>query len=638
MGLVDGATPIIVKGAFIAYLATGQVFFQAPDLARYRAFAREYGYDEAKYLAAIQAVPVVAEARFRQVLSFLSELATQIAEDGLLRLEKHEQHVKLLDEVIQRGRAEEADRASQELLDKIINAIPIRVFWKDKQSVYLGCNAEFARDAGCAGPADIIGKNDYELPWRDFAHLYRDDDRQVLETGQAKLLIEEPLRKIDGQAITVLTSKLPLRDVQGDICGVLGTYQDISVRKTAEAAVQTSNRQLDTALTELKNTQSQLIAQENLRVLGQMAAGIAHDFNNSLAPIIGFSELLLKHPEKLAEPELVLQRLRVINICANDAARVVRQMREFGRPRAGSDDYQPLDLNKLIQQTIELTQQRWKDQAHVNGHTIHIVTDLLPVPAIAGEEYAIRELLTNLIFNAVEALPAGGTITMGTMVDGQSVRLSVSDTGTGMTAEVQQRCLEPFFTTKGVTGMGLGLAMVQGIVQRHGGTVAIDSAPGQGTTFVIRLPIQPTEQKPAVPLNAPAGLRSLRVLVVDDELQLRAVTEAWLADDGHTVETVASGVAALARLKTGQFDVVITDKAMPAMTGEQLAASIARDFPGLPVILMTGFGDMMIAAGEMPPHFCAILCKPITQASMRAALAKAVPAQLANTPANGMKL
>ena len=415
------------------------------------------------------------------------------------------------------------------------------------------------------------------------------------------------------------------RDANGRICGLRGTTQDVTARKQAEQLLLDSNEQLDATLTELRQTQRQIVAQENLRVLGQMASGIAHDFNNALAPIIGFSELLMKHPDKLADQEQVLKRLQIINTCATDAARVVRQMREFGRQRTDSNVFQPVDLNKLVRQTVDHTKQHWKDQAQAVGKTIEIATDLLPVSSVSGEEFAIRELLTNLIFNAVDAMPEGGTITLGTMMDGNSVRLSVRDTGTGMSEEVQRRCLEPFFTTKGTGGTGLGLAMVQGIVQRHNGTVDIESKLGHGTTFIIRLPIQHAGKAPTAPAQVSAVSQSLHVLVVDDEPLLCAITEAFLMDDGHTVETVNRGAAALARLKTGQFAVVITDRAMPEMNGDQLAVAIHQSVPGLPVILMTGFGDIMHSANEMPPHISTILSKPLTQASLRAALTKVLP-------------
>jgi len=174
------------------------------------------------------------------------------------------------------------------------------------------------------------------------------------------------------------------------------------------------------------------------------------------------------------------------------------------------------------------------------------------------------------------------------------------------------------------------LAMVRGVVQQHGGTVEVESRSGLGTTFKIRLPIEYVKPTPIVPASSADGLlaRSLRVLVVDDEPMLRTVMAAFLTGDGHVFETAASGAEALAQLKDGnKFDVVITDKTMPVMNGEQLAVAINQRAPSLPVILMTGFGDMMLDAGEIPPHICTILCKPFTQSSLRAALVKAVPAQ-----------
>ena len=398
------------------------------------------------------------------------------------------------------------------------------------------------------------------------------------------------------------------------------------MRKRAEEALVATNQQLTAALTELRQTQHQIVQQEKLRGLGQMASGIAHDFNNALSPIVGFTELLLKYPEKRADPEQVVKWLKNIHISATDAARMVRRIREFSLQHPAGGAFQPLDLHQLIQQTIEITRPRWKDQAQSGGRPIQVKTDLAPVPLIPGEEYAIREVLTNLLFNAVDALPAGGTITLGTAVDGQFVRLWVCDTGTGMTAEVRQRCFEPFFTTKLEQGTGLGLAMVHGIIQRHGGTVAIDSEPDHGTTITIRLPIPRTETAAIAPVEHPALTRSLHVLVVDDEPTLCEVVEAWLTLDGHTVATAADGVAGLTQLKAGQFDLVITDKAMPDMSGEQLAAAIHRSTPHLPVVMMTGFGDIMKAGGQIPPHIKAILSKPVTQATLRETLAKVFPA------------
>ncbi|MEI8063570.1 MAG: PAS domain S-box protein, partial [Verrucomicrobiota bacterium] len=270
----------------------------------------------------------------------------------------------------------------------------------------------------------------------------------------------------------------------------VAVFDVITERKRAEARVRRTNRQLTDALAELRQAQQQIIEQEKLCTLGQLASGVAHDFNNALAPIIGFSELLLKSPEKRTDAALLVKWLQHINIAATDAANVVRQLREFSQQKlAVASEQQLLDFPKLVKQVVDFTQPRWEVEAQATGRTIRVVADLVPVPLIFGEEFAIREMLTNLIFNAVDCMPTGGTITIGVAADGAAVRLWVSDTGTGMTPEVQRRCFEPFFTTKGPQGTGMGLAMVYGIVQRHSGIITVASKPEHGTTFTIRLPL-----------------------------------------------------------------------------------------------------------------------------------------------------
>ena len=417
----------------------------------------------------------------------------------------------------------------------------------------------------------------------------------------------------DGQFIHTELAVQCIRTATGAVDYIVALIQDISKRKRA--------------LAELQQAQQQLIEQERLRVVGQLAAGIAHDFNNTLAPIVGFSELLLKDPAKRADPALLVQWLQFINTAATDAASVVRQIRELSHVPTPAALQVPVDLNQLIQQIIASTQPRWKDQAQGEGCTLNIVAQCGPIPLVTGEEYALREAVTNLLFNAVDFTPNGGTITLGTAVAGEFVRCWVSDTGVGMTEETRQHCLEPFFTTKGPQGTGLGLAMVQSIVQRYGGTVAIASVLGRGTTVTLRLPIPSVQAAIPARAAAPPVPRVLRVLVVDDEPLLCILVEAWLKIDGHSVATVSSGPAALQRLQTDPFDLVITDKAMPDMNGEQLAVAIHESTPGLPVILMTGFGDLMKAAGKMPPHIRVILSKPITGESLREALAEVFPTE-----------
>jgi CheY-like chemotaxis protein len=227
-------------------------------------------------------------------------------------------------------------------------------------------------------------------------------------------------------------------------------------------------------------------------------------------------------------------------------------------------------------------------------------------------------MLTNLVVNAVDAMPTGGTLTLSTWQERDRVVVAVADTGTGMTPAVRERCLEPFFSTKGDRGTGLGLAMVFGIVQRHGGTIDIETEPGRGTTFLVRLPVHRAGSGPAgAPAPGPA-LRPLRVLVVDDEPQIRDVLTALLMVDGHQVGTVGTGVVALDLVRAGGWDVVITDKAMPDLTGDEVAAAVKDADPRIGVVLITGFGSFL--PDEPVPHVDMVLPKPVTLPELRRAL------------------
>ncbi|MFQ5897234.1 MAG: ATP-binding protein [Candidatus Methylomirabilia bacterium] len=412
------------------------------------------------------------------------------------------------------------------------------------------------------------------------------------------------------------------RQLADQVAVALSNARDVAERKHAEEELQESNRLLEAALVELESTQQQIIQQERLRALGQMASGIAHDFNNALSPILGFSELLLIDPEHLDNKEKVTEYLRIMNTASRDAANVVSRLREFYRPREENEILRPVDLSQLAEQSIQLTQPRWKDQALAGGITIRIETDLQKVPPVAGNEADLREVLTNLIFNAVDAIPESGTITLRARPDGEHAVLEVSDTGTGMTEEVRQRCLEPFFSTKENRGTGLGLSMVYGIIQRHQGTIDIESEPGKGTTFIIRLPVQTEQVAGDAKPEARAPSRRLRVLVVDDEPLVCRVMTDYLTSDGHTVETATNGREALEKFRAGQFDLVVTDQGMPEMSGDRLAAAIKRLAPDKPVILVTGFGKTAKADDDKPADVDFIVSKPVPLTALRQALAK----------------
>jgi CheY-like chemotaxis protein/anti-sigma regulatory factor (Ser/Thr protein kinase) len=285
---------------------------------------------------------------------------------------------------------------------------------------------------------------------------------------------------------------------------------------------------------------------------------------------------------------------------------------------------------------LDLTRARWSDLPQRRGILIEIKTELAAdLPPIRGAENEIRDALTNLVFNAVDAMPEGGVAEVRTLVvaspnnpSQQCVQLEVRDTGLGMDAETRARCLEPFFTTKGVRGTGLGLAMVYGMAQRHTAVLGIDSAPGAGTTIRLAFPAAATLTPPSSePGTVQTTARSLRILVVDDDPALITSLCDTLRDEGHEVTAADGGQAGIdafgEALRTPKpFDVVITDLGMPQVDGRQVVDRVRSASPQTPIILLTGWGQHMAADNERAPPVDRLLSKPPRLRELRAALAE----------------
>ena len=370
---------------------------------------------------------------------------------------------------------------------------------------------------------------------------------------------------------------------------------------------------------ELREMQQQIVAQERLRAFGEMAGGIVHDFNNALMSVIGYSEILLNDDDMLRDFKTARNFLKIMNTAGQDASQVIGRLRDFYRPRELTDVFSRVDLNELIEQAVPLTQPKWKGQALADGRTITVEFDLAKLPPISGNAAELREVATNLIFNAVDAMPAGGTITLRSSVEHGQAVLEVSDTGSGMSEEVRSRCLEPYFSTKGEKGTGLGLSMVFGIVKRHEGSVEIESTLGKGTTFRIRLPAMAGALDAADDESCKME-RSLHVLVVDDEPVTRGVLASYLTSDGHSVVTAVDAEEAMGCFEGAKFDLLITDHAMPGMNGVQLAAAVREMRAGHPVILVTGFAAGSMGADEEPAGVDLVMRKPVPRRDLRRAL------------------
>ncbi|MEO6740445.1 MAG: response regulator [Chthoniobacteraceae bacterium] len=371
---------------------------------------------------------------------------------------------------------------------------------------------------------------------------------------------------------------------------------------------------------ELRESQRQIVQQERLRAFGEMAGGVVHDFNNALMSIIGYSEILLEDEAMLADPVMVRQFLKIMNTAGRDASHVIGRLREFYRPREESDVFVPVDLNKVLEEVVPITQPKWHDQALIAGKVIEIVFDLARIPLIQGNAAELREVATNLIFNAVDAMPHGGKITLRTRPEGASVVWEVCDEGAGMSDEVRTRCLEPFFSTKGEKGTGLGLSMVFGIIKRHDGQLDVDSAVGEGSTFRIRLPGIVDAFVPPV-AGSVAAQRPLHILVVDDGAVTRYVLSAYLKADGHSVVCASDPVEALELFPAHEFDVLLLDFAMPGMNGLQLAAKIRQRRSDQRIILVTACSQDDLPPGEGTPGVDLVMRKPVPRSELRRALA-----------------
>ncbi len=392
---------------------------------------------------------------------------------------------------------------------------------------------------------------------------------------------------------------------------------------------------LESAYRELHTTQHALIQQERLRALGEMASGIAHDINNAISPVGLYVQSLLEREPGLSDK--ARNYLTTIQRAVDDVADTVARMRDFYRPREPELRLARVALNSLIQHVVELTRPRWSDVPQKKGLMIRLQLDLdEALPEIMGSEGEIRDALTNLIFNAVDAMPDGGTLTLrtrqetsgrGTQIE-KRVWVEVADTGVGMDEATRQRCLEPFYTTKGERGTGLGLAMVYGMVQRHSAELEIDSGVGQGTTVrVAFIPHQPVLPEDTLAPRSVAPALDLRILLVDDDpFLIKSVSEV-LEEDGHAVVTADGGENGInafmaARLRGSPFDLVITDLGMPYVDGRKVAAAVKSASPGTPVVMLTGWGRRLIADKEIPTHVDRVLSKPPKLAELRAALAE----------------
>lgn len=420
------------------------------------------------------------------------------------------------------------------------------------------------------------------------------------EAGTEQVLREFRMLRRDGSVSWVRGDAVAVRASDSAPARVLGVMVDV-----------TEQRRLDERLRQ----------GQKMEALGQMASGVAHDFNNAMTVIVGAAEILEMRADLLRDEAEVRRHLRMISMAAEDAQTVVHRLREIYRPNVDGIPFQAVDLARVAADGIELTRPRWQAQTQAAGVHINVQLDLQPTPAIHGSASELREALTNLVFNATDAMPDGGTLTVRTYTEGGQAVLSVGDSGVGMPPEVRERCLEPFYTTKGEHGSGLGLGMVYGTVLRHKGDMVIESTVGAGSTIRLLLPLATQVGSALSTSPTESDVRRLRILLADDNPRIIDLLRAYLAVDGHVVESALGAREAIAKLRAAPFDVLITDRAMPIMSGDQLA-SIAKGLaPQTAILMLTGFAEIMDADGDAPDGVDLVLGKPVRPDALRASIA-----------------
>ena len=399
-----------------------------------------------------------------------------------------------------------------------------------------------------------------------FPAHYEQAARHALTGARPASTFDLTAKRADGKMLTLAVTLSGVPGREGRVEGLLAIVRDM-----------TSQRELET----------QMHQSEKLTALGQVAGGIAHDFNNLLQAILGYSQLMSKN---LQNTDVVRRGLSVIETAAVGGAETVRRIQKFARLRP-DEPFVSVELNQVVHDSVAITRPRWEERVAKGGVPLRLDLRLTPLPTVMGRPSELNEVITNLILNAIDAMPQGGTLGIHTRPEGdEHVVLTVADTGVGMAEHVRKRIFDPFFTTKGEVGTGLGLSVSYSIIQRHGGEMRAESQPGRGTTFTIVLPVGAVDRAQASEGAEEPGSRHGRILLVDNELPVMTVLGDMLTEVGHDVIPVASGAEAIRVFVPGSFDLVMTNLGMTGLTGWDVAERVRASDLHVPIVFITGWG------------------------------------------------
>ena len=458
-------------------------------------------------------------------------------------------------------------REHQSLLTNILESARESIYAVDMNGRLKWCNSATLLALGLTREEFIGGR---------LVDLVYEPDREAIGGKLALAMLGEPqtyeMRYVapDGRLRYARVDNSPLV-VEGRTTGVLGIARDI---------------------TEQKEERERAARADKLRALGQLASGVAHDFNNSLAAILGRAQLLRRQ----TQDEALVRNVEIIQTAAEDAAATVRRIQTFAR-KSPAKEFEMLDVSNLLNDAIEITRTRWENEARLRGLDYQVVLTAESGQHTFGSASELREVFVNLIVNAVDAMPKGGTLSIGCVREGANLCLRFADTGTGMPEDVRQKIFDPFFTTKGAQGTGLGLSVSYSIIERHEGVISVTSELGVGTVFAIALPAVTPQQLTTETTPEVVAHPSLSILIIDDEPAVRETLADMLEMMGHRVMLAESGQIALQTLAGNDCDLVFTDLAMPEMDGWETSREIRKRRPGMNIVLVTGYGT-----GTVPPE------------------------------------
>jgi len=471
-------------------------------------------------------------------------------------------------------------REHQSLLNNILESARESIYAVDPEGRFKWCNSATLKGLGYER-SDFIGRSMLEMVYEGDRELVK-EKLDVALNGSPQTY-EMRYFAHDGRLRYARVDASPLV-VDGRTTGVLGIARDI---------------------TEQKEERERAARADKLRALGQLASGVAHDFNNSLAAILGRAQLLRR---QVVEPALV-RNLDIIQTAAEDAAATVRRIQTFAR-KSPVKEFELVDVPSLLNDAVEITRTRWQNEARIRGLEYEVKLEAEKGHTTYGSASELREVFVNLIVNAVDAMPKGGKLSISCRgADGQ-LKLKFSDNGMGMPDDVRQKIFEPFFSTKGAHGTGLGLSVSYSIIERHAGSISVISEPGKGTTFMIDLPAAVADESVAEIEAVSSDIPTLRILVVDDELPVRETLAEMLVAVRHQVELAGSGQEALQKMRQHTFDFVFTDLAMPEMDGWETARSIRKGWPDVKIVLVTGYGPTTTPPAGEEHLVDAIIGKP----------------------------